>query len=359
MANRKRKIVLALTGAASFLVFLLLTGIIGYLAGREDSQQMAGRWSGGKETAQVSAFFSQEAQVSEDMLESFRHGVDDALEANSIVEESTNPSARLWADAYSATGKITVKSDRDSIDAKAVGIGGDFFLFHPQRLLYGATFSGNDVLTDYCILDEDGAWQLFGSSDVAGQMVTIGGVPHVVTGVIQRPAGKFYKEAGLDTTLVYVSYDTLHTLGTDYGINHYEIVMPNPVTSFAANYVRDNIGVQPENMELMENSTRFHFIHRLQLITKFGSRSMNGKAIIYPFWENVARGYEDVTTLLTLISLLFLGYTLVLAVIAVCLGWRHKHWTLKGVYHQLLDKLERRREKDWEMKQRKRGGRSL
>jgi hypothetical protein len=348
--SRKRKI-LSITGAVSFVIFLIFTGIIASLISQDASQQMAVRWGDGKDVAQVSSFFAQEAQVSQDTLENFRHSIDDALQANSIMGESTNPGARLWTDAYSAAGKLTVKSDRGSIDAEAIGIGGDFFQFHPEQLLYGAYFSGNDVLKDYCILDEDGAWQLFGSSDVAGQMVTISGIPHVVTGVIRRPAGKLYREAGLDTTIVYVSYETLHDLGTDYGINHYEIVMPNPVSSFAANYIRDSIGVPEENMEVVENSTRYDFVKRLGLITKFGSRSMNGKGIIYPFWENVARGYEDITALLTFISLLFLGYSLVLAVIGVILGWKHKRWTLKSMYNKIKDKWERHREKSWAKKQ--------
>jgi hypothetical protein len=355
--SRKRKI-LSITGAVSFVIFLIFMGIIASLISQDASQQMAVRWGDGKDVAQVSSFFAREAQVSQDTLENFRHSIDDALQANSIMGESDNPSARLWTDAYSAAGKLTVKSDRGSIDAEAIGIGGDFFQFHPEQLLYGAYFSGNDVLKDYCVLDEDGAWQLFGSSDVAGQMVTINGIPHVVTGVIRRPDGRLYQEAGLDTTIVYVSYETLHDLGTDYGINHYEIVMPNPVSSFAANYIRDNIGVPEDNMEVVENSTRYDLIKRLGLITKFGSRSMNGKGIIYPFWENVARGYEDITALLTFISLLFLGYSIVLAVIGVILGWKHKRWTLKSMYIKIKDKWERRREKSWAKKQDKKAKKS-
>jgi hypothetical protein len=355
--SRKRKI-LTITGAVSFVIFLIFTGIIASLVSQQASQQMAERW-GGEDTAQVSAFIAGDAQMSQDTLENFRHSIDDALQANSITVESTNPSARLWIDAYSAAGKLTVKSDRGSIDAEAIGIGGEFFQFHPEQLLYGAYFSGNDILKDYCILDEDGAWQLFGSGDVAGQMVTINGIPHVVTGVIRRPVGKLYRDAGLDSTIVYVSYETLRDLGTDYGINHYEIVMPNPVTSFAANYIKDNIGVPEEDLEVVENSTRYDLLKRLGLITKFGSRSMNGKGIIYPFWENVARGYEDITALLTFISLLFFGYSLVLAVIGIILGWKHKHWTLKSMYIKVKDNWERRRERSWAKKQDKKAKKSV
>ena len=56
----------------------------------------------------------------------------------SITETSENPSARLWVDAYSADGKITLVNGRNTLDANAIGIGGDFFLFHPLKLITGS-----------------------------------------------------------------------------------------------------------------------------------------------------------------------------------------------------------------------------
>ena len=46
------------------------------------------------------------------------------------------------------------------------------------------------------------------------------------------------KAAGLTSTVVYVSYETLEAYGTSNGINHYEIVMPNPVDEFAYGKVK-------------------------------------------------------------------------------------------------------------------------
>lgn len=346
-----KKLCLIISGAVSFVIFLILFFITGHMSGEQLEQQMAERWSEKKDVAQVSCFFSVSAEVTQDSIEEFEHTLDKALADASVTassqdaSEERNPGARLWADAYSADGKITLTSDRATLEANAIGIGGDFFLFHPLQLVSGSYFSGNDLMQDYCVIDEDAAWQLFGSSDVAGMMVTINKVPHIVTGVIKRPEGRLEDAAGLSGTVVYVSYQTLEQYGRCYGINHYEIVMPNPVSNFALNHVKENIGVDEKNMEIVENNSRYGLLSRLKTIGAFGTRSMNGKAIIYPYWENIARGYEDIIALITIFMLLFLLYPVVLLVIFFIVWWKHKGWTLKDVWHGAKDKWERFLEK--------------
>lgn len=348
-----KKIVLGISGGISFLIFLILLFTANALGQSQSSQTAASRWSSKKNVSQVSCFFSVGSGMTEDSIIDFEHTVDSALTDASVVQESENPGARLWADAYSADGSVTVSSDKGSITADAIGIGGDFFLFHPVKLLYGSYFSGNDLMQDYCVIDEDAAWQLFGSNNVAGMMVSIGGVPHIVTGVVERPEGRLAEAAGLDSTLVYVSYQTLSELGSNHGINHYEIVMPNPVTGFAVNYIRENLGSEEKETEVVENTTRYSILSRLKLLAQFGTRSMNGKAIIYPYWENIARGYEDILAVLTLFGILFLVYPVGLALVFFCIWWKHKGWTLRDVRLKLTDKAERMFEKRREKRHRR------
>ena len=169
-----KRIVLGISGGISFLIFLVLLFTTGYLGGNQVTQTMAGRWSDDGEASQVSCFFSVDSGITEDAIIEFEHTVDGALADASVLQESENPGARLWADAYSADGQVTLSTGKTNLTADAIGIGGDFFLFHPVKLLYGSYFSGNDLMQDYCVIDEDAAWQLFGSSDVAGMMVEIG-----------------------------------------------------------------------------------------------------------------------------------------------------------------------------------------
>lgn len=340
-----KKIVLGISGGISFVVFLILLIAANRLGSSQLDQTVAGRWSSEGDASQVSCFFSVNARITEDTLIDFEHGVDQALTEASVISDSENPGARLWADAYSADGTLTLSSDKTSLTADAIGIGGDYFLFHPVKLLYGSYFSGNDLMQDYCVIDEDAAWQLFGSSNVAGMTVYINKIPHIVTGVVERPSGRLAEAAGLDSTLVYVSYQTLSEHGKSNGINHYEIVMPNPVTGFAQKYIRENLGTDEKNTEVVENTSRYSFVSRLKLLLQFGTRSMNGKAIIYPYWENIARGYEDILAVMTLFEVLFLLYPSVLALVFFCIWWRHKGWTVKEKILLLKDKIERRIER--------------
>ena len=80
---------------------------------------------------------------------------------------------------------------------------------------------------------------------------------------------------------------------------------------------------------------------------------MNGKAIIYPYWENIARGYEDIVLIFTLAAALFLLYPAVLVVILTVYAWKHKAWTAKSVWLKLSDKVERKLEKMRARRQRK------
>ena len=354
-----KKVLLAISGGLSFLIFMILLAVTGWLGNSLQEQQMAERWSAEGGVAQVSCFFAADANVTEEGILAFEHSLDSALQEASISQNSENPSARLWADAYSAYGKISVSNNKTSIQADAIGIGGDFFLFHPLRLLSGSYFSGNDLMQDYCVIDQDAAWQLFGSNDVAGMTVYIGNVPHIITGVVERPAGKLEEKAGLDSTVIYVSYQTLEKLGTSYGINHYEIVMPNPVSGFAYDHVQKNIGVEEAKMEVVENTSRFSLLSNVQTIGEFGSRAMNGKAIIYPYWENLARGYEDIIALLTLFMLLFLLYPVVLAIVLFVIWWKHKGWTMHDMRVKLQDKLELSFEKRRTQRQLKRIGKAV
>lgn len=350
-----RQIKLGISTGISVIIFLALTGVIALLAGRQAEQHVDRRWDSEGGAAQVSCFFSPNAKITQDSIESFEHTLDNALKEASIEQDSPNPGARLWADAYSADGTITLSTDRGSVEADALGIGGDFFLFHQPRLINGSYFSGSDLMQDYVILDRDASWQLFGSDDVAGMTVNIAGRPHLVIGVVERPEGKLYEAAGLDGVRVFVSYETLSKYGQSGGINHYEIVMPNPVKQYAENYVREKLGTPEKEVEVLENSSRYQIGKRLGLLLSFGTRSMNGKSITYPYWENVARGYEDILALLTLFQLLFLIYPSGVVLIWIIIRWKNKSWTARTVLVSVQDKLQRAGDK---RRERKRNGKA-
>ena len=326
-----RQKICSVVGAVSFVLFLILTWLGGHIASGLLDQQTAKRWSEEKDTAQISCFFSQGTEVTADTVLRFESELKKSLQEESITLDSENSGARLWADAYSGAGKITLQNGKKSVSAKAIGVAGDFFLFHPLKLLDGSFFSGSDVMQDYVVIDEDMAWQLFGSNDVAGMQVMIGDVPHIVSGVIERGKGRMNDAAGNDVTCVYLSYSSLEKYGDTYGINCYEIVMPNPITGYALKMVQEKMGMEENQIVCVENSSRYSTLPLWKVLLSFMSRSMGEKAIIYPYWENIARGWEDILARLLLLRGIFLLIQCVMIIVLAVKLWRKRTWNWRDV----------------------------
>lgn len=340
--------------AAVLLCLVLWGGLTAFASAKKNGlldQNAAKRWSAESDAAQVSCFFTESTEIDKNKIRNFEHELDKVLLESSIT--APNENARLWADAYSSSGTITLSSGKTSLaDASAVGIGGDFFLFHPIQLLKGSYFSGNDLMHDKVIVDEEAAWQLFGSNDVVGMQVMIGGAPHYIAGVIQREEGRFQEAAGLDKTVVYVSCETLEAFGTTQGIDSYEVVMPNPVKKFAYKSIKEKFGIDEKHMWVVENSARFGLEGLLTVIAEFGTRSMNARAIRYPYWENIARGWEDVFAVILILQILFLIFPFVTIAAALVISWKRKRWTWKDAGYffveckdRILDKFQREKSK--------------
>lgn len=342
----KKQLISVIVGA----VCLVMAGLLALFSARvvagQPAQNMASRWDREGHSAQVSCFFSDSARVTPDAIRGFEYTLNEKLREASIEAPSEN--ARVWVDAYSAKGRISLASNRASGEFNAYGVGGDYFLFHPLDMVPGgAYFSESDMMQDRVILDQNTAWQLFGSYDIVGQSITIGSGPMahtgVVAGVIKSESGRMNEKAGASAGTVYVSYEILDTYGRHSGINTYEIVMPNPITGFAGSMVTDNIGFEEEQLQVVENSSRYSFLSLLRVIGQFGIRSMNAKAIIYPYWENAARGWEDILSIVLVIRTLLLAVPVVMVIVALVKRWKRRKFHFRDV----KDWLATKREEHW------------
>lgn len=331
----KQKIILVLACAVLLLVAFILALIRSGMIRRQESQQMAERWSKDGDVAQVSCFFSRDEGMTRDRLVAFEHKLDEVLQEASITLESENPGARLWTSAYSAQASMLAATDTTSMNVKVIGVGGDFFRFHPQKLRYGNYFYESDLNQDYVVIDEEIAWQLFGGINVPGKVIEVNGKQHVVAGVIKRPQGAMEKQAGLANPILYLSYESYQKLGGTEPINHYEIVMSNPIKNFAMDTVKKNIGADDNETEFIQNTDRFSYVNGLKHFKGFAYRSMNGKAIIYPYWENIARGMEDILAFLTLIVVICIAVPALITAIWLIYRWKHKKWTIKSVWEKI------------------------
>lgn len=340
--NRKQILSFAL-----MLICLFFFGILSLTSKlqRESllEQQIAREWSKEGDSAQISAFFTERAYMTADALLGFERQLDAALKQDSIM--AVNEHARLYASSYSGKGEITVNSQKGSVTADAIGVSGDFFLFHPLKLVSGSYFNAAEATGDYILIDEDAAWQLFGSNDVAGKQVMIGQIPHFIAGVIEREQSQLYQKAGLRKTTIYLSYYSLENYGVTKGIDSYEIVMPNPITGFALKTVREKIGVAETELYLVENSNRYHVFSLAKLCLDLPYRSMGITGVILPYWENIARYWEDRFIITLVIQILLLIYPLIYWILWVVRKWKNRTWTwrqipefIKRLYNAILKK---------------------
>ena len=93
----------------------------------------------------------------------------------------------------------------------------------------------------------------------------------------------------------------------------YEIVLPDPITKFAANLVSD--GFKAQSPVVVENSARYRFANIWSNFKTPGTRSVVTSPIVFPYWENAARVSEDYVAR----EYVFIGLLAVFPL--VCLVW--------------------------------------
>ena len=321
--------ILTLLSVACFVVFSVL--------GRSLlSQQAAERFKGVSEERfeQVSVFFPVGREPDEAGVYAFRDTLESKLQEASI-EAPENGS--LYNDAYSAPGELSITGPRGSTTAPTLGVGGDYFLFHPLRLLSGSYITGSDLMHDRVVLDEELAWKLFGGTDVVGLTVTIAEKPYLVAGVVSREEDFADQRAYTNGAGLFMAYDALNAL-SETGIGCYELVCTSPVSGFAGDIVAEGF----PNTVTVENSSRFKAESIFEVIGDFGERSMNTAGVVFPYWENAARLLEDYLALLLLLSLLFGLFPAVCAGTVLVIGLRHLARRGRAAMPALRDRMEKR-----------------
>ena len=359
--------------AGVLLLFLLLAASLGvlkkHLAESLYDQGEGERWSPGGGAAQISCFYGSGQTMKEEEIPEFNYRLEEILKNRALSRETlgVSESARLFALGYSGLGQVEIGGNGRTFTVNAVGAGGDFFLFHPVRLLSGSYFSGEDLMKDRVLIDEETAWSLFGSPDCVGRSLDIAGVPHYISGVYLREDDSLTRDAGSSRSLVYLSFDSLTRYSSggfvtaaysetsavreDYGLSGegeegsfpagqdgpvsgeeaagitcLETVLPNPVDGFAMEIMKEAAGSGGTGMTMVDNTARYKDEALLDLLLGFTSRGMQTTGISYPFWENRARAWENILSLLFLAwCLCLLAAALVLVVLAVT-WYRNRKW---------------------------------
>ncbi len=345
---------IALFSVLLVLVLLCSACLIAYsnLSGAMQSQLVAKRFRGesGGRFSQVSAFFANGNGKTFKDIYTFREKIDPAL-AEAAPEEPGSESGTLWKDAYCGQAEVSVSGNKGSTTVTTLGVGGDWFYFHQLRLRSGSYISETDLMHDSVVLDEALAWQLFGSFDLAGMEVTIGGNPYIVAGVVQREDDSADKRAYMGEGGMFMHFDAMDALTPDVEetIDSYEMVCADPITGFALNILETGFSLK-DNVTAgiaLENTGRFSYGGSLAVIEQLGTRSMSQVSIVLPYWENAARYTEDILAVLLVAAIIFGLFPF--GLVAYCIirllvrGWKKlRHDILPDAWERLSDKIRER-----------------
>lgn len=364
--NRKQCILLGIN-VFFLMAFLLVTIVAHKEITPLYSQQTASRWAGkGESYAQVSAFFSPDRNVQSDEVKGIRNSLLQKLSEDSYYDRDA--SGRVLIDAYSGECEAQIRKDSNTLSVTAVGVGNDFFQFHPIPLLSGGYISGEDLNHDRVILDENLAWAMFGSNDIVGMQLWMGDNVYVVAGVVAVDEDSLYKTAYGTGNRMYMTYETLKAQQEGLKITCYEAVMPDPIRNYAFYALKSACGQEEmeesetlkdaeknplnfDSCEVIENSNRFDSIKLLENLAGSKYKSMRTNSVGYPFWENIARVIVDRQIRLLIIRYILLLFPAICLVVWLYRLWNSRTWTTGSL---IISAFEQIREKQIEHEEKKR-----
>ena len=264
------------------------------------SQQEAERWRGEstRQYRQISCFLPLDSAVGLREIYAFRYAMLDDLNAAGVEwKEDLYP----FIDAWSAEGKMKISGEKTATEAPVLAVGGQFFEFHPLRLLSGSYIAEGDLSPDRVILDEELAWELFGGTELTGMSVQVNGAEFIIGGVVEREKDSASRRAYTGEKGFFMSYDAYRSLADRDRIDCYEIVLPETVRGYAAQLVADRF--PNKEGENVVNTGRFSLERLLVIARDLPGRAAHGGAVRYPYWENAARIAENECAALAVASL--------------------------------------------------------
>lgn len=289
---------------------------------------------------QISLYFSRDANISSTQMQYTVADIEQQLTTDSYA--APNDNARVTLQAYSAETTAYCVGEKGSATARMICTGGDFFYFHPIDITAGWYYGNKELMETVVVLDEALAWQLFGALDVSGMTVTVGGVTCTVVGVTSGPSGKKEANEYGESPTAYIPFSLGERLDGNLPIEACDVLLPNPVTDYGKNLVKEAFGIEDETdgrgdsravtSVLIENTERYSPLRVIRSLKDKNSRITRTDTIVYPYWENAARLADN--------RAYFFGILLIFSAIfpifyvfvwIVLLFNRKEYWLKKGV----------------------------
>ena len=319
------------------LVVLALSAPVGFIRAGE-------RWSASGEPYAVISLYTEDASaMSKDQVEQYASSMDAALRSASV---EGSEKGRVWTYAYSTDTLRSVKGPKSSANAVITACGGDFFIFHPLKFLYGTSFLNDASIPNGVVLDEDLAWKIFGATDVVGMTMSVDDLELTVVGIVTAErSSEAYQYTYGDTPRMYMSYSAYDKInGEASDITAYEVTLPNPVKSFAMNIFKTAVTANEDTTSLAETSARYSVADRFENMKQLKYSWVRSNKVNCPYWENEARMIDYTCAIIMFFEVIFLAvgvFSMLLSFILL----RVSGFTLTDVVKNRYKKFEEERSK--------------
>ena len=271
-------------------------------------------WGGGVTNySQVSVYFGLLEGLNENAAYSKRQEIQKKLIAESTIpKESEFPQ---WIDCAACSRTCDVYLESKKVECIVTGTWGDYFVFHPEQLLYGCYYDSGSDNIDQIVLDDNATWQLFGGINTVGMTVMIEGRNYRISGIVKSPSGKIAEKAYGNTPRVYMPFESLTAIDEYMTLSSYEMCMPEKVKGYAASIAQGIFKEQFDRGDVVDQTHRFELVTLVANSSDIKYAAMRLSTFSYPWRENCARAAELICQILALPSAILLIITAVSLVV--------------------------------------------
>lgn len=303
-------------------------------------ESAAQSWGDGAKYAQVSFYYSIINGFTTQKAYTKRSEVEKELRAQGVIEK--NEETRKWIDcAYGETTLQCLSESGRKTDAVVTGIWGEFFVFHPEKLIFGSYIDSDVKNYDVVVLDDLAAWRLFGSVDCVGLNTMIGDKLFRVVGVIESPTDKTETKAYGKDPHVYIPADALQILKEGAQLSVYEVCVPEKVKGFGMTVAEDVDKETYSAGNVVDQTRRFDIVELVTTYNKIPETALVSAGFSYPWFENLARMGELQARIIaypTALALIVTAVSLVVLMFEAAKGFGRLAGKVRGRYDRAYQK---------------------
>lgn len=258
----------------------------------------------GEDYGRIALYYSPDKAINKEGINAIRVGVD-----NKLLVDSHSSNGRLWYDVYTAftTSGVAHTVENTSFTADTIVAGGDWFKLHEFEYLDGTPFYSDDNLSDRVVIDERTSFKLFGSANSVGMPLLVDGNVSFVAGVFKAPENTAWEIQFEERPVIIVP----ESFKEKERFTVYEMVLPNPVPSYALDTVKSVAG---EGVKMLDVTSRYDFKNLFEILKNYETRSYVTTPVSYPYWENLSLAHENSLVFSMLYALVLIALWIVSAV---------------------------------------------